>query len=152
MKLYHWFGLSCTADRGCAQNKNLPSSKNHKSHTPQITEAFGRNCEIEKDARSNRGDCQHTNGPNTPSPVSLRGGKAITVRSTFFPFDSPLFLCVCLIMASSTKRADFEAVFPSLAQDILAHAKRYNLPDNALKWFEKVGQCPSPKHRTKVQF
>ena len=55
-------------------------------------------------------------------------------------------------MASSTKRADFEAVFPSLAQDILAHAKRYNLPDNALKWLEKVGQCPSPKHRTKVQF
>ncbi|KAJ5958074.1 Terpenoid synthase [Penicillium vulpinum] len=40
-------------------------------------------------------------------------------------------------MASTTKRADFEAIFPSLAQDILAHAKRYNLPDNALEWFEK---------------
>ncbi|KAJ5104381.1 hypothetical protein NUU61_001728 [Penicillium alfredii] len=40
-------------------------------------------------------------------------------------------------MASTTKRADFEAVFPSLAQDILAHAKRYNLPANALEWLEK---------------
>lgn len=41
-------------------------------------------------------------------------------------------------MASTTKRADFEAIFPGLVQDILAHAKRYNLPDNALEWFEKV--------------
>ena len=41
-------------------------------------------------------------------------------------------------MASTTKRADFEAIWPSLAQDILAHAKRYNLPANALEWFEKV--------------
>jgi farnesyl diphosphate synthase len=41
-------------------------------------------------------------------------------------------------MASTTKRADFEAIFPKLAQDILDHAKRYNLPDNALEWFEKV--------------
>jgi len=40
---------------------------------------------------------------------------------------------------TSTKRADFEAIFPSLAQDILAHAKRYNLPQNALEWLEKVG-------------
>ena len=41
-------------------------------------------------------------------------------------------------MASTTKRADFEAVFPGLAKDILAHAKKYNLPANALEWFEKV--------------
>ncbi|KAA8642931.1 hypothetical protein EYZ11_001076 [Aspergillus tanneri] len=41
-------------------------------------------------------------------------------------------------MASTTDRAAFEAVFPSLAQDILAHAKKYNLPDNALEWFEKA--------------
>ncbi|GLI81747.1 farnesyl pyrophosphate synthetase [Penicillium ochrochloron] len=40
-------------------------------------------------------------------------------------------------MASTTKRADFEAVFPGLAKDILEHAKRYNLPANALEWFEK---------------
>ncbi|KAJ5177232.1 Farnesyl pyrophosphate synthase [Penicillium canariense] len=31
-------------------------------------------------------------------------------------------------MASTTKRADFEAVFPGLAKDILEHAKRYNPP------------------------
>lgn len=43
-------------------------------------------------------------------------------------------------MGSTTKRADFEAIFPSLAQDILAHAKRYNLPDNALEWFEKASK------------
>ena len=41
-------------------------------------------------------------------------------------------------MAQTTKRADFEAIFPSLAQDILAHAKRYNLPADALEWFENV--------------
>ncbi|KAF3395972.1 Farnesyl pyrophosphate synthase [Penicillium rolfsii] len=40
-------------------------------------------------------------------------------------------------MASTTKRADFEAVFPGLAKDILEHAKRYNLPANALEWLEK---------------
>ena len=56
------------------------------------------------------------------------------------------FLCTLLTswtihtvtMAQTTKRADFEAIFPSLAQDILAHAKRYNLPANALEWFENV--------------
>jgi farnesyl diphosphate synthase len=45
-------------------------------------------------------------------------------------------------MASTTKRADFEAVFPALAKDILEHAKRYNLPANALEWFEKVSHWP----------
>jgi hypothetical protein len=47
-----------------------------------------------------------------------------------------------LIMASTTKRADFEAIFPALAKDILEHAKRYNLPANALEWFEKVSHWP----------
>lgn len=37
-----------------------------------------------------------------------------------------------------TSRESFESVFPSLAQDLLAHAKKYNLPENALQWFEKV--------------
>ncbi|KAJ5649278.1 uncharacterized protein N7484_003001 [Penicillium longicatenatum] len=40
-------------------------------------------------------------------------------------------------MAQTTKRADFEAVFPKLAEEIISHAKKYNLPDNALAWFEK---------------
>ncbi|KAL2810985.1 isoprenoid synthase domain-containing protein [Aspergillus granulosus] len=37
----------------------------------------------------------------------------------------------------SSPRAAFEAVFPSLAQEILDHAKKYNLPQNALEWLEK---------------
>ncbi|KAL2863246.1 bifunctional (2E,6E)-farnesyl diphosphate synthase/dimethylallyltranstransferase [Aspergillus lucknowensis] len=37
----------------------------------------------------------------------------------------------------SSGRAAFEAVFPSLAQEMLDHAKKYNLPQNALEWFEK---------------
>lgn len=41
-------------------------------------------------------------------------------------------------MAPSTSRADFESVFPSLAQDLVEHAKKYNMPANALEWFEKV--------------
>lgn len=41
-----------------------------------------------------------------------------------------------------TSREQFESVFPSLVEDLLAHAKKYNLPENALQWFEKVGiQC-----------
>lgn len=53
-------------------------------------------------------------------------------------------------MASTTKRADFEAIFPSLAQDILAHAKRYNLPGNALEWFEKVGRSLNECHKNPI--
>ncbi|EAW14859.1 bifunctional (2E,6E)-farnesyl diphosphate synthase/dimethylallyltranstransferase [Aspergillus clavatus NRRL 1] len=40
-------------------------------------------------------------------------------------------------MATTTSRAAFEAVFPSLAEDLLEHARKYNLPENAMKWFEK---------------
>jgi hypothetical protein len=53
-------------------------------------------------------------------------------------------------MASTTKRADFEAIFPSLAQDILAHAKKYNLPANALEWFEKVIAPPFQNETTTI--
>lgn len=41
-------------------------------------------------------------------------------------------------MATTVKRADFEAVFPSLVEDLKEAAKKYNVPDNALQWFEKV--------------
>jgi farnesyl diphosphate synthase len=41
-------------------------------------------------------------------------------------------------MATKTARADFEKVFPSLVEDLLDEARRCNLPDNAMKWFEKV--------------
>ncbi|KAL6235533.1 hypothetical protein BDW75DRAFT_209301 [Aspergillus navahoensis] len=41
-------------------------------------------------------------------------------------------------MPSTTSRADFEAVFPSLAKAMLDHAKKYNLPLNAQEWLSKV--------------
>ena len=37
-----------------------------------------------------------------------------------------------------TTRKDFEAVFPSLVDDLVEHCKQYNMPDNALKWYEQV--------------
>jgi hypothetical protein len=48
-------------------------------------------------------------------------------------------------MATTTSREAFEAVFPMLAEDLLAHAKKYNLPENAVKWFEQV----SPSRRAR---
>lgn len=42
-------------------------------------------------------------------------------------------------MAAKTTRGDFEQVFPALVKDLLGEAKKFNLPDNALQWFEKVG-------------
>lgn len=47
---------------------------------------------------------------------------------------------------ATTDRKAFEAVFPSLAEDLLAHARKYNLPGNAMEWFEKV--CPLPSRET----
>jgi farnesyl diphosphate synthase len=41
-------------------------------------------------------------------------------------------------MAARTSRADFEAVFPQLVEDISQEALKYNIPPNALKWFQKV--------------
>jgi len=46
-------------------------------------------------------------------------------------------------MALKTSRADFEKIFPSLAEDILDDARKYNLPPNALEWFQRV--CPEPR-------
>lgn len=71
----------------------------------------------------------------------LRGEKPIMDCSCLPPY-LPSPLSNSLIMASTTKRADFEAIFPGLAKDILEHAKRYNLPANALEWFEKVRHYP----------
>lgn len=39
---------------------------------------------------------------------------------------------------TTTNRQRFETVFPTLVEDLLNHAKKYNLPDNALQWFENV--------------
>ncbi|KAL4950270.1 isoprenoid synthase domain-containing protein [Aspergillus filifer] len=40
--------------------------------------------------------------------------------------------------SKAESRAAFEAVFPSLRQAMLDHAKKYNLPENALEWFSKA--------------
>lgn len=41
-------------------------------------------------------------------------------------------------MRRGTSRAEFEAVFPTLVEDLVHHCKQYNMPDNALQWFENV--------------
>ncbi|OOG00061.1 hypothetical protein ASPCADRAFT_203957 [Aspergillus carbonarius ITEM 5010] len=41
-------------------------------------------------------------------------------------------------MSTTTARADFEAIFPSLREDLLDYAKQYKLPQNAVEWFEKA--------------
>ena len=43
-------------------------------------------------------------------------------------------------MAVRTSRSDFEAVFPSLVQDLTEYVQQYNAPDQALKWFQQVLQ------------
>ena len=52
-----------------------------------------------------------------------------------------------------TTRAEFEAVFPSLVEDLAQHCKQYNSPENALKWFQDVSRrlrrsLPSRKTHT----
>ena len=43
------------------------------------------------------------------------------------------------IMADiKTSRADFEAVFPDLVQDLSEYSKQYGIPAQALTWFQKV--------------
>lgn len=46
-------------------------------------------------------------------------------------------------MATTTNREDFEAVFPSLVQDLSDHAKHYGVPTEALEWYKKVGLSTS---------
>ena len=59
--------------------------------------------------------------------------------SLFSIYHSILFpVTVISIMALTTKRADFEALFPSLVEDLLSDATKYGLPENALQWFKSV--------------
>jgi len=46
-------------------------------------------------------------------------------------------------MAAKTSRADFEAVFPRLVEDVSQAALKYNIPSDALKWFQKVFSTPT---------
>ena len=44
------------------------------------------------------------------------------------------------VMATKTSREAFLKVFPSIVKDISSDAQKYNLPPNALEWFQKVGE------------
>ena len=37
-----------------------------------------------------------------------------------------------------TTLKEFEAVFPSLVEDLSQHVKQYGLPEDALKWYQDV--------------
>ena len=41
-------------------------------------------------------------------------------------------------MAKPPTREDFEAFFPTLIEDLSEHVRQYNLPLNALEWFQNV--------------
>ena len=64
--------------------------------------------------------------------------EAIVLLARVLEHRTPVSQSQTCTMASSTSRESFESVFPSLVQDLLDHAKKYNLPENALQWFEKV--------------
>ncbi|KAG8529901.1 uncharacterized protein KY384_005382 [Bacidia gigantensis] len=40
-------------------------------------------------------------------------------------------------MAQRASRSDFEAFFPTLVKDVSEHVQQYNLPEDALKWFQE---------------
>lgn len=46
-------------------------------------------------------------------------------------------------MAKTTTLKEFESVFPKLVEDLLDHAKKYNAPEQALKWFKAVRKASS---------
>lgn len=41
-------------------------------------------------------------------------------------------------MAKTTTLKEFESVFPKLVEDLLAHAKHYNLPEAFVEWYKAV--------------
>lgn len=41
-------------------------------------------------------------------------------------------------MAQTTTLQEFEAVFPKLKADLVAHAQKYNLPEKELEWYKAV--------------
>lgn len=44
-----------------------------------------------------------------------------------------------------TTLKEFEAVFPSLVEELTEHTKQYGPPSDALKWFQDV-RPPPPTH------
>jgi farnesyl diphosphate synthase len=41
-------------------------------------------------------------------------------------------------MAKMTTLKEFESIFPTIVEDLLAHAKLYGAPQMALDWFKTV--------------
>lgn len=54
---------------------------------------------------------------------------------------------------TKTTREQFEAVFPSLVEDLIQRCKQSNMPQDALDWFKKVGHdhFPAPAHRVDME-
>ncbi len=45
-------------------------------------------------------------------------------------------------MAKTTTLKEFESVFPKLVEDLLNHAKSYNLPEDFVQWYKAVRMHP----------
>ncbi|KAI9828464.1 MAG: Farnesyl pyrophosphate synthetase [Thelocarpon impressellum] len=43
-------------------------------------------------------------------------------------------------------RTEFEDVFPKLVKDLIAHAKQYGVPENAVEWYRKVTPILLPRY------
>lgn len=54
-------------------------------------------------------------------------------------------------MAKTTTLKEFESVFPKLVEDLLDHAKGYNLPEEFVKWYKAVGQCQSTSREYRLK-
>ncbi len=43
-------------------------------------------------------------------------------------------------MAQKTTLKEFESVFPKLEETLVAHAEKYKLPEDFVKWYRTVSQ------------
>ena len=50
-------------------------------------------------------------------------------------------------MAKTTTLKEFESVFPKLVDDLLEHAKKYNLPEQFVTWYKAVSLNPNEQRR-----
>jgi farnesyl diphosphate synthase len=53
-------------------------------------------------------------------------------------------------MAKSAALEKFESIFPTLVEDVLAHSKSYNLPQQAMDWFKNVRRPRALHIRTQL--
>lgn len=105
-------------------------------------------CLGNRDSRSHRVAFCH---PHHPSPLqcwSLPPFCAHFASLTYNIFDQVQLLNNGLPkseikMAKTTTLKEFESVFPKLVEDLLAHAKTYNLPDEFVNWYKAVSIIPS---------